>query len=124
VRLVRHRAIRLFVLLLCAWSFLAPPLCASPRSRKAVSVCSCPMCRAIGGGGHCACCDEGKCSCHLSSGDNDALLVLATQPAVVSNPVEFGIILPFEKLDPAVHHKIDMPDLAIPAPPPKGTPGI
>ncbi len=124
VNLLRHRMIVLSMLLFCSWPSLAPPLCAGPRSRLTESGCSCPMCRSLGGGAHCACCAAGKCSCHLSSGEDGAPLILATQPAVMVHPEEFRVFLPSARVVPASPGRIDMPDLAIPTPPPKGTPGI
>ncbi len=122
MNLLRHRVMAVSVLLLCTWSCLAPPLYAGQRSRRTEQSCGCPMCRALGGTGHCACCKEGKCSCHLSSGEDGAPLILAMQPAVVVCPEEFHVLFPSAKVVPGLQYRIVMPDLAIPTPPPKITP--
>lgn len=77
------------------------------------------MCRTLGGGAHCACCDAAKCACHMSSDENNTQSFLVMQPAVFSIPEEFRIVLRSAKLVAAAPHGICMPDLVIPTPPPK-----
>jgi hypothetical protein len=120
VRLLRHRRIRLSVLLLCAWSFLAPALNRNARGSQTTQSCSCPMCRTLGGSAHCACCEAGKCTCHMSSSEDNTQSILLLQPVVIPRSEEFFVIFPTAELVPSAQPNIGMPDLATPTPPPRG----
>ncbi len=117
---MRHGAVREFVILLFAWSFLALPLHWDALGGPAKQSCSCPMCRTIGGGAHCECCEAGKCNCHMTTGKDYPEVVLVVEPAVLPDPGAYVVILPSVAFDLPAPHKTPIPDLIIPTPPPKG----
>ena len=114
-----HLAVRLILILLYSWTFVARPGYMQPPRTGTAQSCSCPMCRALGDGHHCACCQNDRCTCHMSSGEDDARLLLLLEPAVFCKQAEVRVILPSTHVDLESPRSTPIPDLSIPTPPPR-----
>lgn len=136
MQLLRQSCIRLPAALICLASFLALPvrltsngLCIvvlhagmCPTIEGGDGACSCPMCRASGGARHhchCACCNEGACTCGISSRKSDPWLLLVVDSATLPSHDEFYVNLPSSLLRNATPLMVQTIELPVPTPPPK-----
>ena len=134
MRWVRTKEIRFLTLALCSFASLPSMMTGSCLDLLSCSrqlqedsgeivggdACQCPMCRSGAAGESCACCrHDGKCSCSMSSADDENGQTFSRDAAVLRKQEPFSDLPPFVRRVGAVPCLISITELTVPAPPPK-----